>query len=38
MKDQLEALVSHMIEQGILFADAVTEFEKRFIQLHPREE
>jgi len=32
MKDQLEALVNRMIEQGILFPDAVTEFEKRFIQ------
>jgi DNA-binding NtrC family response regulator len=32
MKDQLEALVQRMIEQGILFVDAVTEFEKRFIQ------
>ena len=32
MKDQLEALVKRMIEQGILFSDAVMEFEKRFIQ------
>ena len=32
MKDQLEALVNRMIEQGIQFPDAVTEFEKRFIQ------
>jgi len=32
MKDQLEALVSRMIEQGIPFTDAVSEFEKRFIQ------
>jgi DNA-binding NtrC family response regulator len=32
MKDQLEALIKSMIEQGILFADALTEFEKRFIQ------
>ena len=32
MKAQLEALVSRMIEQGIQFPDAVTEFEKRFIQ------
>ena len=32
MKDQLEALVNRMIEQGIQFPDAVSEFEKRFIQ------
>jgi DNA-binding NtrC family response regulator len=32
VKDQLEALVNRMIEQGIQFPDAVTEFEKRFIQ------
>ena len=32
MKDQLEALVNRMIEQGIQFPDAMTEFEKRFIQ------
>ena len=32
MKDQLEALIKNMIEQDILFADALTEFEKRFIQ------
>ena len=32
MKDQLEALVNRMIEHGILFPDAVVEFEKRFIQ------
>ena len=32
MKDQLEALVNRMIEQGIQFPDAATEFEKRFIQ------
>ena len=31
MKDQLEALVSQMVEQGIAFEDALTEFEKRFI-------
>ena len=31
MKQQLEALVSEMIEKGILFADAHREFEKRFI-------
>ena len=32
MKDQLVALIDRMIEQGILFPEAVTEFEKRFIQ------
>jgi DNA-binding NtrC family response regulator len=32
VKDQLEALVNRMIEQGIQFPNAVTEFEKRFIQ------
>ncbi len=31
MKQQLEALVSEMIEKGILFSDARREFEKRFI-------
>ena len=31
MKQRLEALVSEMIEKGILFADARREFEKRFI-------
>lgn len=32
MKDQLEALVNQMIDHGILFNDAVSEFEKRFIK------
>ena len=32
MKDQLEALINRMIENGIQFPDAITEFEKRFIQ------
>jgi len=32
MKQQLEALISEMIEKGILFSDARREFEKRFIQ------
>jgi DNA-binding NtrC family response regulator len=32
VKDQLEALVSRMIEHGIQFSDAVSEFEKRFIE------
>ena len=31
MKQQLETLVSEMIEKGILFEDARREFEKRFI-------
>ena len=32
MKDQLEALINRMIENGIQFPEAVSEFEKRFIQ------
>lgn len=32
MKDQLESLINQMIEQGILFTDAVSEFEKKFIK------
>ena len=32
MKDQLEALINRMIENGIQYPEAVTEFEKRFIQ------
>ncbi len=32
MKDQLEGLVSQMVERGILFNEAVCEFEKRFIK------
>ena len=31
MKQQLEALVSEMVDKGILFNDAKREFEKRFI-------
>ncbi len=31
MKQQLEDLVTEMVEKGILFADAKREFEKRFI-------
>ncbi len=31
MKQQLESLVSEMIEKGILFTDAKREFEKKFI-------
>ncbi len=32
MKDQLEGLVNQMVEHGILFDEAVGEFEKRFIK------
>lgn len=32
MKDQLEGLVNQMVERGILFDEAVCEFEKRFIK------
>ena len=32
MKDQLESLIRQMIEQGILYTDAVSEFEKKFIK------
>ncbi|HEV2386869.1 MAG TPA: helix-turn-helix domain-containing protein [Candidatus Acidoferrales bacterium] len=32
MKDQLESLVSQMVSRGILLAEAVEEFEKRFIK------
>jgi len=32
MKDQLEGLVGQMVERGIMFAEAVGEFEKRFIK------
>ncbi len=32
MRTQLEALINQMIEQGILFPDAVAEFEKKFIK------
>ena len=32
MKDQLEALVGQMVERGILFDEAVNEFQKRFIK------
>ncbi len=31
MKQQLESLVSEMIDRGILFTDARREFEKKFI-------
>ena len=32
MKDQLESLVGQMVERGILFGEAVNEFEKKFIK------
>ena len=32
MKETLESLVSEMIERHILLEEAVSEFEKRFIQ------
>lgn len=32
MKDQLEGLVTQMVERGILFEEAIGEFEKRFIK------
>src|SRR2546422_8260224 len=32
VKDQLEALIGQMVERGILFDEAVTEFEKKFIK------
>jgi DNA-binding NtrC family response regulator len=32
VKDQLESLVKEMIERGILYTDAVAEFEKKFIK------
>jgi DNA-binding protein Fis len=32
VKDQLESLVGQMVERGIMFEEAVNEFEKRFIK------
>ncbi len=32
VRDQLEGLVAQMVERGILFDEAVGEFEKRFIK------
>ena len=32
MRDQLEALIGQMVDRGILFDEAVNEFEKRFIR------
>jgi len=31
VKEQLEALVTQMIDRGLLFEEATTEFEKKFI-------
>jgi DNA-binding protein Fis len=33
VKDQLEGLVHQMVDRGILFEEAIGEFEKRFIKL-----
>jgi DNA-binding protein Fis len=32
VKDQLESLIGQMVDHGILFEEAVTEFEKKFIK------
>jgi Fis family transcriptional regulator, factor for inversion stimulation protein len=32
VKDQLEALISQMIEHGVTYEDALIEFKKRFIK------
>ena len=32
MKNQLDALINQLVEHDILFEDAVSEFEKRFIR------
>jgi len=32
LKDRLEALVSEMVDRGILLEEAIEEFEKRFIK------
>ena len=31
MKDQIRGLINHMIESGIQYSEAVSEFEKQFI-------
>ena len=31
MKDQLESLITQMIDRGLLYEEAISEFEKRFI-------
>jgi DNA-binding protein Fis len=32
VKDQLEALIGQLVERGVLFEEAVGEFEKKFIK------
>ncbi len=32
MKDQLDALINQMIEQGLHYEDAISEFQRRFIR------
>ena len=32
MKDQLDKLIAELVERGVFFQDAVSEFEKRFIR------
>ena len=32
MKDQIEKLIAQMVESGLFFQDAVSEFEKRYIR------
>ena len=32
MKNQIERLISQMVENGVFFPDAVLEFEKRYIR------
>jgi len=32
VRDQLETLVGQMVDRGILFDEAINEFEKRFIR------
>ncbi|HEX5483600.1 MAG TPA: helix-turn-helix domain-containing protein [Terriglobia bacterium] len=32
MKDQLDALINQMVEHGVHYEDAMSEFQKRFIK------
>lgn len=32
MRDIMESLINQMVDQGIFYSDAVSEFEKRFIK------
>ncbi len=32
MKDQMEKLIAELVDGGVFFQDAVSEFEKRFIK------